>query len=70
MLKEQPYDYGSITSSELILKSRVKSIYKEFKYAWDNCPKTEKIKWCKDSVVLFGKVTVRRGKGFFGAAKI
>ena len=46
-----------------------KALFKEFKYAWDKCPNTEKVKWCKDSVILFGKVTVRRGKGFFGTAK-
>jgi len=48
---------------------RAKALFKEFKHAWDKCPNAEKVKWCKDSVVLFGKVTVRRGKGFFGAAK-
>jgi len=54
---------------EKVRERHAYNLYEEFKYAWDKCPNSQKVKWCKDSIVLFGKVTIRRGKGFIGAAK-
>jgi hypothetical protein len=54
---------------DFVKHGRGKTLYNEFKHAWDSLSNGEIIKWCKDSVVLFGKVTLRRGKGLFRVAK-
>ena len=58
-----------ILYTDKIKDKRALLLFNEFKYAWDHCPNKEKLKWCKDSVLLFGKVTIRRGKGFLGLVK-
>ena len=48
-------------------KNRAKILYEEFRYAWDRTSNKEKRNWAKESLKLFGKVTLRRGKGFLQA---
>ena len=50
-------------------EDRAKVLYREFCFAWNEIPNKEKIKWSKDCAILFGKVTIRRVKGFLGLAK-
>ncbi len=52
-----------------INENRAKILYKEFRHAWNETPNKEKLIWSKDCAVLFGKVTIRRVKGFLGVAK-
>ena len=52
-----------------INENRAKILYKEFRHAWSETPNKEKLIWSKDCAVLFGKVTIRRVKGFLGLAK-
>ena len=44
--------------------SKAKNLYKEFLFAWKKTGKKEKIQWSIDSTKLFGKVILRRGRGF------
>jgi len=44
-------------------KGRAKVLYDEFKYAWERTSNKEKKEWAKESLKLFSKVTLRRGKG-------
>ena len=55
-----------ILNQELPL-NRAKILYEEFQYAWNRTSNEEKRDWAKESLKLFGKVTLRRGKGFFQA---
>ena len=62
-------------NNNIIMYQKVLSInrrgrlYCEFRYAWQKTSKKQKIKWCKESLKLFLKVTIRRGKGFVNAIK-
>ena len=58
-----------ILYQEKISQKRAKRLFKEFKHAWDKCSNKEKFRWCKDTIILFGKVTFRRGKGLLNFTK-
>ena len=45
-------------------KDRAKILYEEFQFAWDNTSAEDKKKWAIESLKLFGKVTLRRERGF------
>lgn len=44
--------------------SKAKNLYKEFLFAWNKTDRKEKTQWAINSTKLFGKVMLRRGKGF------
>ena len=48
-------------------KDRAKILYEEFQCAWENTSTEDKKKWAIESLKLFGKVTLRRGKGLVSA---
>jgi len=56
-----------IVIPQKLSNSRAKKLYEEFKYAWIKTSSQEKKDWALDVVVIFGKVMLRRGKGFFKA---
>jgi len=58
-----------ILYSKGIAGDRAKRLYNEFQQAWFETSSKEQLKWCKDSIKLFGKVTFRRSKGFFKVTK-
>ncbi len=47
-----------------ISEKRAQTLYSEFVFAWNNTSKEEKLKWSKETAKIFGKVTLRRLKGF------
>ena len=58
-----------IVVKERISNDRARLLYSEFCHAWNKCSTKEKLTWFKDTFVLFGKVTFRRGKGLLQFAK-
>ena len=44
-------------------KQRARLLFEEFQYAWERTSTSEKKRWAKQSLKLFGKVTFRRGRG-------
>ena len=58
-----------VVVKERISNDRARLLYSEFCHAWNKCSTKEKLTWFKDTFVLFGKVTFRRGKGLFQFAK-